>query len=192
MALPPMSPPPPSGSGGGRALGQPTLALNLETGRDEIPPNLLNGSTPKLVLYSKDGDAADPVPGFRTYWANDDGNRLSLMLRSGWQFIDKDEVLLNAALTPLNNDLGSQIREVVGTKRSGDPLYAYAMKKPWHIDQAHMREREEKVNMRIENALRAGLVLGADQKPVPQPGQYAGGTTGSSTPPISITSGTYR
>ncbi len=159
------------------------LTLNT-TGVDAIPPNLFNAHTRKLVIYSKDGDPNDPVPGFRTYWFNDDGNRIQLALNSGWDFIDRSEVMMGVELGPDNKDLGSKVRYVVGTLRSGDPMYAYCMKQRNDIAAAHAAERQA-VNERIYQSLRQG-------QSVPNPNIVPGGQTGWNAPPISIAAKTYR
>ena len=127
------------------------------------PPNLFSGNIARLTLIGRDGSLTDPVPGFATRWFNDEngdqtrtGPRIQMALRSGWVFIERDEVALNEGLVPLNVDLGSHVREIVGKQQNGSPLFAYAMKKPQWLFDLHSKEREDNVNARIESSLRAG------------------------------------
>ena len=148
-----------------------------------VPPNLFQGNVLKLQLIGKNGTPTDPIPGYVTRWFNDDGNRIALAQASGWEFVDRNEVVLNENLTPLNTDLGSKVREVVGKQQDGTPMYAYAMKKRNEIHAAHMQEREVKVNQRIEDSLRKGLT---DYSRNPENRQYVGGQPGTNLPPIDI------
>jgi hypothetical protein len=155
----------------------------------EIPPNLFSGETKELEVFGKNGSATDPLPGFRLYWFNDtqgSGVRISQAKRSGYEFVTNDEVLLNDSKVSGSDDLGTNVRKIVG--QAGDkPLYAYLMKKPLWLHEKHQAEHE-KVHQRQEQALRQGRV--SDKR---DDRQYAPGQVpGSNLPPIELDTKNYR
>jgi hypothetical protein len=108
---------------------------------ETIPTNFLSGQVRRLEVHGKD-------PNFEYHWFNDDkgGMNISSAIRSGWVFEDRKDVQLNAAAIPRNNDLGSRVRQVVGSDERGGPMYAYLMKIPkelWLHHQTGPGSREE-------------------------------------------------
>jgi hypothetical protein len=75
--------------------------------------------------------------------------------RSGYEFVDRDEVLLNDTLVG-DDAAGNHVRKVVEVINN-IPVYAYLMKKPRHIAEAHDLEFS-RVNDRIEEMVRRGRV----------------------------------
>ena len=154
-----------------------------------IPRNLFSGDLKALDVYGLNGSSTDPIPGYRLYWFNDvagTGVRLNQAKLSGWEFVSKDEVALNENLVPGNNDLGSNVCKVVNPNVT-PPTRAWLMKKPRWLDEAHSAERE-KIHERIESALKRGTL---SRKPENR--QYvAGEQSGSTLPPIDISSNVYR
>lgn len=119
-----------------------------------IPPNLFSGDQKSLEVLSKDGDWQDPIPGFYLYWMNDTDIRINRAKRSGYEHVSRDEVMLSESLTDGNDVAGNHVRKQVGAI-DGKPLYAYLMKKPLWIKQAHDLEYN-KVNDRVEEMVRRG------------------------------------
>ena len=97
---------------------------------ETIPPNLFSGRTRRLEFF---GDR----PGFRRRYFNDEGSNVRDAVRTGWTFVKRTDVQLNAAVTPRNNDLGSNIRQAVGVQANGNALYAYLMEKPEWLCKEH-------------------------------------------------------
>lgn len=157
------------------------------------PRNLFSGTMKKFEVIGKNGSSLDPIPGYVLHGFNDTegGLRISRALASGWQFVDKDEVMLNDAWnTPLNNDLGSHVRMWVEQGIDGNAVYCYIMKQPKELFEANQQERED-YHKQIEAALTMGnfnMTSGerrytAVNPPVGSP---------SGLPPISISHKRYR
>ena len=107
------------------------------------------------------------IAGFHTHWFNDDQGHIERGLRAGYVFVENDEVsmhdfsLAGDSTKTGNQDLGSRVSMVVGTKEGGVPMRAYLMKireELWKIDQRLQQER----NDAISRALKAGRI-GADR-----------------------------
>jgi hypothetical protein len=130
----------------------------------KIPPNLFSGAQLRLAVYGKDGDSNDPIPGYRTYWFNDieSGHRLNMAVRSGWEYVQKEEVNLNDhEAGPANTDLGNHVRRWVENGPAGLPIYAYLMKKPNWLHDLHETgpdSREQRIHQKVENELRQGTL----------------------------------
>ena len=110
------------------------------------PVNLFSGTQLRLKIYSRDGDEKNPVPGFRTYWFEDDETmqRVTLARRSGWLHVECDEILMHDGLVPGNNDLGTSVS--IGIPGSSPPRRMYLMKQPLELAERFAREREERVH----------------------------------------------
>lgn len=122
--------------------------------QDVIPPNLFSGDQKQLEVLGKDGTPTDPIPGYHLYWMNDVDIRIARAQRSGYEFVERDEVLLNDGLVSGDDVAGNHVRKLVGAI-DGKPLYAYLMKKPLWIKQAHDLEYA-KVNDRVEEMVKRG------------------------------------
>lgn len=70
------------------------------------------------------------IPGHFLAWIHDDGGRIEEALLSGYQHVQKGEVLLAVGVVPSDSDLGSGISMVVGRNTQGGPLRAHLMKIP--------------------------------------------------------------
>ena len=176
VELPPQAPAPP------RINSEPEAPTH-------IPRNLFNGTMKTLDVLGKNGSTDDPIPGFRLYWFNDPGNtgvRPSQAKMSGWEFVDRDEVLLTENLVG-NNDLGSKVSKIVEPNLV-PPTRAYLMKKPKWLDEAHQAEREE-LHQKQEGALRSGTLGRKPENRQYSPQEMRGQT---SLPPIEISSNVFR
>ena len=154
--------------------------VNSEPEATAIPRNLFSGFLKQLDVIGRNGSEKDPIPGYRLYWFNDIGPRIAQAKQSGWELVNRDEVILNENLVPGNNDLGTAVSKVVNPNLN-PPTRAFLMKKPNWLDQQHQAEREQ-VHQRTESALKAGT-LGAR----PENRQYTA-QAGSSLPKIETTS----
>lgn len=128
-----------------------------------IPPNLFSGENKQLEVMGRNGSVTDPIPGFYLYWFNDDGGtgiRIMKAKRSGYEFVQRDEVLLNDGLVDGSDAAGDHVRKVVGSI-GNQPLYAYLMKKPTWIKEAHDLEMR-KVNDAVMEQIRRGRVPKTD------------------------------
>lgn len=103
------------------------------------------------------------IPGYHTHWMNDDQGRIERSLRAGYQFVESDEVVMHDfslagdSTKTGNQDMGSRVSMVVGTKEGGAPARAYLMKikiELWNADQ----KLQQEVNDNISRALRAGKI----------------------------------
>jgi len=119
-------------------------ALNMaepDPSRPEtIPPNLFSGFVKRLEFFGE-------KKGFVRRWFNDDkgGTNIGMALQSGWKFVTRGDVSLNAAVTPRNNDLGNKVRQYVDHDVDGSPMNAYLMEKPewlWKIHNEGPDSRE--------------------------------------------------
>jgi hypothetical protein len=126
----------------------------MESERGVIPPNLFSGDQKQLEVLGLDGTPQDPIPGFKLYWFNDVDIRISKAQRSGYVFVERDEVLLSEGLVSGDDVAGNHVRKLVESKGE-KPVYAYLMKKPMWIVEAHDLEYS-KVNDRVEDMVRRG------------------------------------
>lgn len=101
------------------------------------------------------------IPGYRTYWFNDEPGRISRALRAGYTFVDEEEIDLNVTTTVSesslgngNTDLGSQVSVSVD-RSTGQRAYLMKIKEEfYHQDQADLEE----VNSRVDRAIKRGQV----------------------------------
>lgn len=107
------------------------------------------------------------IPNFHCHWVNDDQGRIERALRAKYQFVENDEVYMHDfsmagdSTKTGNQDLGTRVSMVVGTKEGGGIMRAYLMKLPealWRIDQRLQQER----NDAISRALKAGRIGAED------------------------------
>src|SRR5208282_3687067 len=111
----------------------PEMQTPDPTRPETIPPNLFSGFTKRLEYF---GDRE----GYRRRWFNDSqgGTNIGMALKSGWTFVERTEVSLNAAVTPRNTDLGSRVSQYVGTNHeTGGALHAYLLEKPLWLCKIH-------------------------------------------------------
>jgi len=161
--------PPPSPPSAEEAPRGTSARKSLTTSGISEPINLFSGTMQKLKLYSPDGDDRDPVPGFKTYWFEDDESmqRIALAKRSGWQHIDQSEVLMHDGLVMGNNDLGTCVS--IGVPGSSPPRRMYAMKLPLALVERYAREHEERYHEPIWRMLKSGRVKGVEGQYFPGP-----------------------
>lgn len=152
---------------------------------ESIPPNYLSGFVKRLEVHGE-------RPGFTRRWFNDDkgGSNIRAALASGWNFAERTDVQLNAAVTPRNTDLGSRVQECVGTNENGSALFAYLMEIPTWLFEKHQEARIA-YNRQLMAQIRGGT-LGAKAND----GRYSAANPppGSQTslPPITVNSKLYR
>lgn len=73
-------------------------------------------------------------------WVNDNGGRVSMAEQGGYDFVADDGIQIGeTAIGSGNQDLGSRVSRVVGTKEDGSPLRAYLME----IDEDLYKEDQE-------------------------------------------------
>jgi hypothetical protein len=122
--------------------------------RKPIPRNMLDGFTTKMEIAFRDPESF--FLNWHPHWFNEDGPRLSMAQSSGFIFVDRDEIVGDLyEASDSNNDPGLRVRKYVGSNVRGHPMYAYLMKKPMHIHQAHQAEYAARVQL-IADALGAG------------------------------------
>jgi hypothetical protein len=150
------------------------LAALKETMKDELREELrkeflqedktredIEGSVPfgsfdqKLAVFGPDVDPSDPIPGYHCHWINDEGDRIPRAQMRGYEFVKKNELHLNTALTPLNKDEGDFISCYVGSTAQNTPMRAYLMKMPLDVWKKQ-RQREQLHNDQIDAAIRRG------------------------------------
>jgi hypothetical protein len=110
------------------------------------------------------------IPGFHLCWQNDNGG-IENALDSGYEFVTRGETELNnGGVEPLNLDMSDKIKQKVGTKEGGEPLYAYLMK----IKQEWFEEDQNELaamNKQVEDSIAGGNINGM----VGQDGRYNAG-----------------
>jgi hypothetical protein len=111
--------------------------------------------------------AVPKIPGYVSYWFNDDEGRIERAQRAGYEFASSEEVALHDfsvagdSTKTGNQDMGSRVSMVVGTLKTGAPMRGYLMKireEVWKVDQMLQQKR----NDQIAHALRAGR-LGTEE-----------------------------
>ncbi len=83
-------------------------------------------------------------------------NRISELLDRGYEFILSHEVDgITTNVVSRNTDIGDKVRFLVGTQKTGDPLYAYLMKikQEWYDED--MRDIQDR-NDKIDESIRRG------------------------------------
>lgn len=97
--------------------------------------------------------------GYHTHWINDVNTNLHEAQQAGYEFVERDEAgqIGDKNLTPGNQDLGSMVSRVVGTKSDGTPQHAYLMKLPQEFYEEDMAELEKR-NSQIDEAIQSGTI----------------------------------
>lgn len=154
----------------------------VEDNHEEFPPNLFDGQRKNFEIMGQNGSFTDPIPGFYLYWFIDRGDgRLQMAKRSGYEFVDYDEVVMNEDIVTGNDDLGGHVRKFAKEVLDGKPVYQYLMKKPLWLKAKH-DEQLEMVHIKQEEAIMAGRVSKKKED-----AQYArGDIPGSQLPKITI------
>jgi hypothetical protein len=167
------------------------IPINAPKGLEEAnvaPPNLFSGDQKHLELIGKNGSIDDPIPGYECYWfvdADGTGVRIQLALRSGYEHITTDEVLVNDTGMGGIDDVGGKVRKLanIHSGRSGEkPIYQWAMKIPLWIHEKHQADMQAVVD-RQEAALKKGYL----PRQRPEDKQYV-----PVSAPIEINSKLYR
>ena len=113
--------------------------------------------------------SAPERPGFVRRYVNDAGNRIQNFKEAGYDFVHDGETVANA--TGAATD--SRVRQLVGTKENGAPLYAYLMeqnKEFYDEDQTAKAAQLDKTDATI----RRGLVENANPKDAKSGAFFAG------------------
>lgn len=135
-----------------RAVGMSSDELTREEIEGmEMPFNDFNK---KLAIFTDNGET-DPIPGFHLHWINDDGDRIPRMLAMGYAFVEKEEVALNSAVTPINRDEGTYVSVYAGTDHTNKAMRTFLMKIP-EAKYALRKRYEQRRNDDIMQAIRRG------------------------------------
>lgn len=81
--------------------------------------------------------ALPDIPGYKQHWFNDSPGRLDEAEQGGWTNVQSKEK--------------KPVRRVVGSDRSGGPLYAYAMKIPTRFWEEDMARRHKLAQERMDD-----------------------------------------
>lgn len=114
-----------------KAFGLPQYKLNL----DEVTKERLNKE------------------GLRPRWINDDGGRLNDAEEGDYVFVEHAKTKVKTGSNEQEHT--GRIRKQVGTKKSGEPLYAYLMAIPEEYYREDQEEKE-KVNKLVDEAITRG------------------------------------
>lgn len=100
--------------------------------------------TSKLAVAVRDG--------YHRHWINDVGGRLAQAEEGGYEFVLKKDVVVSGEA---QQGQGTRISQIVGTKETGEPLYAFLMeiRQDWYDED--QREKQRPVD-ETENAIREG------------------------------------
>lgn len=114
--------------------------------------NRVSMSVPRAKL------ACPKIPGFRTYWFNNEPGRIESAKAAGYVFVSPEEVSMpggslgNDDAESRNTDLGSMVSMVGGgLTRSNEPVRLYLMKIPEEYFQDDMNARDEQTQTFIDS-----------------------------------------
>lgn len=96
-------------------------------------------------------------------WFNDQDGRVERAQAAGYALVKPEEVvgLGDSELHQGNTDLNAKVSKVVGRAEGNVPIRAYLLKIPREFYEEDQAEKE-KVNARVDEAIRAGKAGGAD------------------------------
>lgn len=111
--------------------------------------------------------AVPDIPGYHMHWMRGAPDRIQQALAAGYQFVEKDEVMLNSfgladsADSDGGTDLGTRVSIVAGGEvdGSGQAVRMYLMKLPrewWEDDQVALGKRSDQ----LAAALKGGKIPG--------------------------------
>ncbi len=91
------------------------------------------------------------------YWANDESTNIRQMtVLDDYEFVRTDEIAGGFDVAATDSESTDRIRILVGSQKSGAPLYAYFLKKPrdfWEADNEQIvRNREDMMAGRVHRA----------------------------------------
>lgn len=99
------------------------------------------------------------LPGFHCHWFNDTPGRIPRARRAGYQFVTREEVPFfgDRPNDPsVREDVGDQVRTVVGSHDSGEAIWAVLMKIPLDIYNNQQKGREARELEKLVAATRKG------------------------------------
>lgn len=109
--------------------------------------------------------AVDPLPGFHLHWMRNTPDRIQQALRAGYEFVQQDEVYVNATglgsdvQTGGGDDMGTRVSVISGTDlgRDGQPsmLILMKIKEEWYQESIKILEER---NDSIAEALAGGNI----------------------------------
>ena len=101
-----------------------------------------------------------PIPGYRTRWFNDTGERIERAKKGGYTHVTKADLDGRGAVNEsAHTDLGAVVSMVVGSQENGQPMRAYRMKirEEWYIQDQAAKALEVK---KVEAQIRRGNLPG--------------------------------
>lgn len=100
--------------------------------------------------------------GYVARWFNDQDDRIERAEYAGYEFVKPEEIVGvgDREVHGGNTDLGSRVSRVVGRTSNNQPIRAYLMKiqRDFYVED---QQEKEKVNRRVDEAVRAGRAGGA-------------------------------
>jgi len=104
---------------------------------------------------------------FTYRWVNDDNGRIeALTVRDDWDHVRKPELKEEGS-----KNEGEQVRQLVGSKKDGSPLYAYLLQKPLEFHREDQRKKLAKLD-RDDEAMKRGHVASPDALSANDPNAY--------------------
>lgn len=91
------------------------------------------------------------------YWANDDSTRI-------YDLTVEDDYDVVKITNPETSE-EEKVRKPVGTKESGEPLYAYLLRKPREFAEEDQRAKETAIQEREKGMLRSAKTAPEDNRP---------------------------
>lgn len=112
--------------------------------KERIP---LGNARLKLTAPAKDGKVRR--------WVNDKGGRIQQAQEGEYEFVADDGMQIGDPGTDGNQDLGSRVSRIVGTKEDGRPLSAYLMEIDKEIYDTDQMEKAKKLD-EVDSEIRRG------------------------------------
>src|SRR5260370_22725446 len=105
---------------------------------------------------------AGDIPGYHLYWENDENAAIDKLLREGFDFVTREELLDRKPRIVSDVDISSVgSRYVKGSRTDGTPLRAYLLKCPDEVWSDRERARYRQADA-WDASIRAGTLQGSD------------------------------
>lgn len=95
--------------------------------------------------------------GKKRRWINDVGGRLDMAQQGGYEFVTDSNLQIGEAGTDGNQDLGTRISRVVGTREDGQPMQAYLMEIDEDLYNEDQAAKARKLD-EVDNEIRRGNI----------------------------------